>query len=507
MEAVRKVHTHLNLGGNEIRDARVEHLSEDPAPSSGRIVFNPETGEFRFSDGKKWFPLNCPWDVDQDGNIVAEGNVIIRGNLVIEQDIASFADGDDTPSIGGGLDKEMLENYLTDIGNIDAKNITEQRVLSATKLVDNSNIDIVTIDESNFIVLNRAMRSSKDAYLLGHIYTGSVSNLMLGKDNTGIYLHRTGISWHNENNDWSSSLISFEKMAIKVYSVVRPNSNNLCTLGLSDYRWSTIYGTHGDFSGNLKIKGSSSAGMTDGAGALNIGSGAVLMLDSKDIQAKATGTTPAPLYINSWGGALYLGHADYLTESKGIFKAPKIQTSDIESTNGNFKACLSVQATTRGSYIFSKDIDNAAIKLTRQLLSNAYESILGVKTVSGHTFTLGGIEDRVGFHGFHADRTENGLDWYHYIECHDGRLVHSGDAVFKKSLTVDENLFTSFITSNKGLDIVANGGASAAKLWLAIGTFRPWREDAGLIDLGAPQIPWRNVYAINVVASGDVATM
>ena len=417
MEAVRKVHTHLNLGGNEIRDARVEHLSEDPAPSSGRIVFNPETGEFRFSDGKKWFPLKCPWDVDQDGNIVAEGNVIIRGNLVVEQDIASFADGDDTPSIGGGLDIEMLEEYLEKKGNIDKDNITEQRVLSATKLVNNSNIDIVTIDESNFIVLNRAMRASKDAYLLGHIYTDSASNLLLGKDNTGIYLHRTGINWHNENNNWSSSLISFEKTAIKVYSAVRPNSNNLCTLGLSDYRWSNVY-----------------------------------------------------------------------------------------STNGNFNKTVSISST-GGMYVNAMNMDNSALKLTTQLATNAYAPILSIKTSDAHICTLGGIGNKVGFYGFYADRTENGTDWYHYIECYNGLLVHSGDATFGGSLTVNENLFTSTLTSRTGLSITANNEAETARLYLTYGTFRPWSNDSGKIDLGTSTVQWRTVYAINIVASGDVATM
>ena len=349
MEAVRKIHTHLDLDSNEIRNARFEHLSDEPAPLSGRAYFNPETGEFRFSDGEKWFPLNCVWKIE-GGKIVADGDVIIRGNLMVDQDVATKDDDENTSEGSDGFDLKSLEEYLAGIGNINASNIGNQSVLSATKLVNSYNADVVTVGDDKSITLSGAMYALRDVYLSGHIYVGGTSNLMLGRDETGIFLTKSGISWHNEDNGWSSSLMSFAKTEIRVYSMVRPHSDRLCALGSSEFQWSNIY-----------------------------------------------------------------------------------------SHNGNFNACVSVNATKRGTYLDAKNVGNAAIKLERQLIESAYEPVLAIKTYSGHTVTFGGIADKVGFFMIGADRADNGYDWCHYIDA-DGKLYHSGGAKISKDLDVKGNL-------------------------------------------------------------------
>lgn len=80
MEAVHKIHTHLDLNLNELRNVRLDHHESNPEPASGRIIYNPISHEIRYSDGEKWYSisLGC-WSFDEDGNIVAEGDIIIRG--------------------------------------------------------------------------------------------------------------------------------------------------------------------------------------------------------------------------------------------------------------------------------------------------------------------------------------------------------------------------------------------------------------------------------------------
>ena len=117
MGAVNNIHTHLNLNSNEIRDVRLEHLESDPAAASGRLYYNSETREVRYSDGEKWHSLNVGiWSIDEDGNIVASGDVIIDGNLIVKGDTASGGTGQNTPG-GGGVTEEDVKQYLTDYVN------------------------------------------------------------------------------------------------------------------------------------------------------------------------------------------------------------------------------------------------------------------------------------------------------------------------------------------------------------------------------------------------------
>ena len=111
MGDVKNIHTHLDLNSNEIRHVRLEHLESDPAAASGRLYYNSETREVRYSDGEKWISLNVGiWSIDEDGNIVASGDVIIDGNLIVKGDTASGGTGD--PSTNVGINEKELQDYL-----------------------------------------------------------------------------------------------------------------------------------------------------------------------------------------------------------------------------------------------------------------------------------------------------------------------------------------------------------------------------------------------------------
>lgn len=101
----------------------------------------------------------------------------------------------------------------------------------------------------------RALHAKKDAYFSGHMYVGASSNLMLGDKTAGIYITYNAISWHNDSNSYSSSIFGFDSAAIRVYKTLRPNTNQLCALGSSSYRWSGVYAAAGDFSGNVSVTG------------------------------------------------------------------------------------------------------------------------------------------------------------------------------------------------------------------------------------------------------------
>ena len=84
------------------------------------------------------------------------------------------------------------------------------------------------------------------------------------------------------------------------------NSSGNVTIGGSDLA-GTTYKMSVD--GKVHIRSTMGASMSEGAGSLIVGNGAVLMIDTNDIQAKTNGTTAGPLYLNAWGGNVILcGH-------------------------------------------------------------------------------------------------------------------------------------------------------------------------------------------------------
>lgn len=68
--------------------------------------------------------------------------------------------------------------------------------------------------------------------------------------------------------------------------------------------WGQSFDGTGNITGTLTISGGNAGGMTQGAGALLVGSptGGHIMIDQNDIQAKLNGTDAGPLYLNDWGG-------------------------------------------------------------------------------------------------------------------------------------------------------------------------------------------------------------
>ena len=75
---------------------------------------------------------------------------------------------------------------------------------------------------------------------------------------------------------------------------------------------------------------------------------------------------------------------------------------------------------------------------------------------------------------------------------------------FSASVTATTSVVTPLLQASGGLDIVANGSAAGSRLFLTSNCFRPWGDDAGLIDLGSSSIQWRNLYAVGATFSGEV---
>ena len=93
-----------------------------------------------------------------------------------------------------------------------------------------------------------------NVYCANSVYVRG-AHLMLGNKEEGIYLTKTGIWWHDANDSWAANLLGFSKTEIKAYQTLRPNTNQLCALGSSSYRWSGVHAVIGDFSGDVSVKG------------------------------------------------------------------------------------------------------------------------------------------------------------------------------------------------------------------------------------------------------------
>lgn len=90
--------------------------------------------------------------------------------------------------------------------------------------------------------------------------------------------------------------------------------------------------------------------------------------------------------------------------------------------------------------------------------------------------------------------------------CNDGSANFAGAVTMSSTLSVTTGVVTPLLQSAGGLDIVANNSGAGARLYLTTNCFRPWGADAGLIDLGASSVQWRNVYAVNGIFSGDTSS-
>lgn len=111
-----------------------------------------------------------------------------------------------------------------------------------------------SIDANGKAIFFGVLEPKMNVYCANSVYVRG-AHLMLGNKEEGIYLTKTGIWWHDANDSWAANLLGFSKTEIKAYQTLRPNSNQLCALGTSSYRWSGIYAATGDFSGNISVKG------------------------------------------------------------------------------------------------------------------------------------------------------------------------------------------------------------------------------------------------------------
>ena len=84
-------------------------------------------------------------------------------------------------------------------------------------------------------------------------------------------------------------------------------------------------------------------------------------------------------------------------------------------------------------------------------------------------------------------------------------MVPSGDYKLEVYGAVKStSVTTSLVRSSGGLDIVAHNSSAGSRLWLTTGTFRPWGDDNGKIDLGASSIRWKGLYCGTGDFSGAV---
>ena len=239
--------------------------------------------------------LAAMWKLSDDGSSVkTEKNVLIKGNTAIHsgnigsqsvaaakklvtsglEDAVTIASNKTASFLGNikiqpanrddvslsfisGVESDQFYDYkigkFTDANAISGFGIAMANTNGAwvkfLSLTTDTSYNVTSVD------FQRALHAKKDAYFSGHMYVGASSNLMLGDKTAGIYITYNAISWHNDSNSYSSSIFGFDSAAIRVYKTLRPNSNSLCALGSSSYRWSGIYAATGDFSGNVSVKG------------------------------------------------------------------------------------------------------------------------------------------------------------------------------------------------------------------------------------------------------------
>lgn len=230
-----------------------------------------------------------------------------------------------------------------------------------------------------------------------------------------------------------------------------------------------------DVEGSIRVKGSG-AGMTAGAGSLVVmdASGAMLMLDANDIQAKtAAGTAATKLYINDWGGDVIFGGA-------GI---------------GN------VGIGTR-SPAYKLDVNGV---LSASALKSA--SVCIECAIDGNTSGYGGEINRLGGGNLYIQNRTSHTNIY--FGTSDGTVTAilrgavniAGAVTMSSTLSIADAINS---THASGLDITACNGAAAARVHLTNGAFRPWYDDRELIDLGTSVVRWKGLYSVSGNFSGAV---
>lgn len=555
MEAVHKIHTHLDLNLNELRNVRLDHHESNPEPASGRIIYNPISNEIRYSDGKKWYSisLGC-WSFDDDGNIVAEGDVIIRGNLIVEGDTTSGAPGQDTPSSEGGnivLDDFMSDSSTNGVQNKVIKSYVDSQYNTLEESVEKralqSNLDTVETKVNNQgaqlskvsgtldNVVNwkeriaGVLRVGDDGnlYCLSNlIVNGDTSSSGEGEDNpsggiTDADLEEYAkIEWVRGNfqplisqlNKLSYSLLKDTPAlgTLSKVNVVTEGGRYIMTTGGGDVVWVAMDKSR---VGLANVDNTADANKSV-ASAAKLTTKRKLWGTAFDGTSDISGHILLPKGSHVFGGANEEGI--YMTDNtiswhgtNNLYRKSFLKFSGLDNEHtltvfSNLSVAKQISAQPIGGmWIGGKEVTNSAFQCGVQLNAVAFAPVLAIKTVDDHTITYGGIDNRVGFYGYYADRTQNGTDWQHFFDVSTGDLYHSGHVTFYKSLSVSQTIFAPTLTSTGGLNITAHTEGVSARLYLTTGTFRPWSADSGNIDLGSTAVQWRSLYAKNAYLDGS----
>ena len=102
------------------------------------------------------------------------------------------------------------------------------------------------------------------------------------------------------------------------------------------------------------------------------------------------------------------------------------------TVNGKLSASGRLTSPTNGgSWVSGKNVNNAVLGISTQAASpgSRWDPIIAQKDYAGGTWNIGSIGNQVGIAGFYKDRTDNGSDWYHYVDTTNG-TVHFGKQVY-----------------------------------------------------------------------------
>lgn len=127
------------------------------------------------------------------------------------------------------------------------------------------------------------------------------------------------------------------------------------------------------------------------------------------------------------------------------------------------------------SWIDSRNTDNSAIHFRSipDADGNVYCPYLGGKTASGHTWTIGGYQDKVGINVIRSDRTVNGTDADSYFNTITGQTYSSGgfkgnlegNASSANKLNTDAGSSTQPVYFSGGRPVACTSYASATVAW------------------------------------------
>lgn len=327
--------------------------------------------------------------------------IVINHNLIVTKDTSSGGEGEDTPASGirgiyvngtpytdtdgdGFIDLGTISGGTADLSNYYTKAESDNRYLASSLLGSNTLIHTGNIGSYNAGSATKLQtartiwgqsfdgtgnvsgmpRFSPNTYS-SSITTSSSSIVLSSKAasmngyNTGIALAAIGgydSNYQNHIHAWIGLGARTSTSGAELYPLVFATNNSTTTNTAPTERMrimpngnvligtSTDSGFKLDVNGGVRMKGTNSAAMSAGAGSLVVmdNTGAMLMFDANDIQAKtAAGTVATKLYINDWGGDVIfcsagIGYVGIGTESPSAKLHVDGQINLSAGTNNNY---------------------------------------------------------------------------------------------------------------------------------------------------------------------------